>query len=400
MKEILSIQTVVIVSLFAVLLAADAFLVDRMSYAEAGTIGLNTTSFQDVAERLTDLAEKKGAAYAFEVLKRADLPPNLDLHLLGHEVGNILYKQRGISGITDCTQDFRNSCSHSIVIGALNEFNASDETFRLIDEACHEAPGGTGAYTMCYHGLGHGVFAYVGYDLESTLVLCKKMGTPEYHNEQYTQCVGGAVMELMGGGGHDQKKWLAAREKYLPSDRPLAPCDSGVIPDSAKAFCYIYLTPRLLEFAGVQLASPSPATFSQAFSFCDAIPASEQYSRNSCFGGFGKEFIPLVGVRDVRKVDQFSDGQYALAIYWCLLAEADDGKKACIEEALESVFWGGETDPRASFRFCSVVPAEFADSCFYRLGEVIGRYFEGEERSAWCDNLKPVFRDSCRGKIL
>jgi hypothetical protein len=363
--------------------------------AEAATIGSGITSFAQLSDRFATLAKEKGAVYAFDVLGKAPLPPNTDLHLLGHVVGDELYKQKGVAGIADCTQDFRNACSHAVVIGALNEFGPSDSTLKQIDDACHQAPGGNGAYTMCYHGLGHGVFAYFGYDLSKTVAFCKKMGTVAYHDEQYTQCVGGSIMELMGGGGHDHDIWLAARTKYLTATDPLAPCDTDVIPTAAKTYCYIYLTPRLFELAGAELAAPDPETFPKAFSFCDAIPLSDPSDRNSCFGGFGKEFIPLAGARDIRAVDKFSDNSYELAAGWCDLAAAKDGKQACIEQALESVFWGGENDPSAAFRFCSLVPDTLSATCYARLANNIGRYLPPETAKPLCDKLPERARPLC-----
>ena len=102
-------------------------------YAEADTIGKNVANFKELETRFQDLAKEKGGAYAYEVLKRAPLPPNTDLHLLGHAVGDVLYAQVGIDGIALCTQDFRNACSHSIVIGALNEFGGEPALLKIRD---------------------------------------------------------------------------------------------------------------------------------------------------------------------------------------------------------------------------------------------------------------------------
>ncbi len=381
--------------LLCAVLAFATFVHGAPQYSEAATIGQGVKSFQELSDRFAALANQKGGVYAYEVLREAPLPPGTDLHLLGHTVGDILYTQKGVAGIADCTQDFRNACSHAVVIGALNDFGPSDSTLKQIDDACKQAPGGSGAYTMCYHGLGHGVFAYFGYDLTKTDAFCKRMGTEAYHDEQYTQCVGGAIMELMGGGGHDHDQWLAARQKYLTGD-PLAPCDSTLITASAKGYCYIYVTPQLFEAAGAELAQPDPATFPKAFSFCDAIPTSKQSERDSCFGGFGKEFIPLAGDRDIRLVASFSDKAYAMAASWCELASPADGKDSCIAQEVESVFWGGENDPAASFRFCADVPFSLQSACYQRLAIDIKRYLPDTDQAKWCAKLAPGYENACQ----
>ena len=117
----------------------------------------NRAPFTDFEATFQNIALLKGGAYAFELMRRVHFPFGLDLHLLGHAVGDILYEQEGISGMSICTHDFRNACSHTMVIGALIEFGTG--AFPDIRDACHAAPGGKGAYTMCFHGLGHGVFA-------------------------------------------------------------------------------------------------------------------------------------------------------------------------------------------------------------------------------------------------
>ena len=371
-----------------VVLLSGISLIDRSAaaYAEIQTIGEGNPTFAELSKRFSDLADAKGAVYAFAVLERAKLPANIDLHLLGHVVGDELYKQKGVAGIADCTQDLRNACSHSIVLGALNEFGTGADTLKKIDDACKKAPGGIGAYTMCYHGLGHGVLTYFGFDLSKTVAFCKRTGTAEYGDQQFAQCVGGAIMEIVDGGGHDHEQWVAARQEILKPDSPLSPCLDSVVPDVAKNYCLIYLTPWLMQLAGSDIGHPDPSTFSKAFSYCDAIPSSKQNLRDVCFGGFGKEFVPLAGARDIRSVDQYTDDEYKTAIQWCELAGAEDGKENCIREALGSIFWGGENNPDASFRFCSFVnPPNEQSSCYDELAHNISYYLPN--RADLCQKL-------------
>lgn len=383
-----------------VVLTGGYFLVsDRVvePYAEAATIADNVAGFMELQDRFQSLAKEKGGVYAYEVLRRAVLPPNTDLHLLGHAIGDELYQEKGVDGIADCTQDFRNACSHSIVIGTLNEFGG-ETALGMIRESCKKAPGGSGAYTMCYHGLGHGVFAFFSYDLAQTVEFCKKTGTEEHRDREYIECVGGAIMELMGGGGHDRDAWLVARERYLDPVRPLAPCMDAVIPSETKSQCLVYLTPRLWELTRIDLGSPDPALFAEAFSYCDTIPRAQQKLRDACYGGFGKEFVVIAGERDVRGVDAFSDAVYRKAIGWCVSAGVEDGQRACVAESVSSIFWGGENDPEASFRFCGLVEdASMQDACYARLATAISGFTQGEARTALCARLPEKYA-TCDGK--
>ena len=87
-------------------------------YAEIEEIRAKQLSpFQELSSYFQDVAVKKGAGYAYDVLKRVSLPSNIDMHLMGHVVGDILYSQQGLAGMNACTHDFRNACSHTIVVG-------------------------------------------------------------------------------------------------------------------------------------------------------------------------------------------------------------------------------------------------------------------------------------------
>lgn len=375
--------------------AGSGALASLEPYAEAETLASGVGSFEGLSARLEAIAHEKGAAYAFEVLKRADLPRNTDLHLLGHVVGDAMYRQEGTAGMLQCTHDFRNACSHAIVIGTLAE--RGEGGLPEIREACQKAPGGGGAYTMCYHGFGHGVFSYFGYDLEKTADFCKKTGTEEYNNREYIECVGGAIMELMGGGGQDEPGWHAARERYL--DDPLAPCMDEVVPERAKGTCMVYITPQIWEAAGISLGLPQPEKFPEAFEICERIPREKQELRDACFGGFGKEFVPLAGSRDIRSVDQFSDSQFNRVIGWCDMAAPADGKRACIDDAVASLFWGGENDPDAAFRFCELVPSTHGqkESCHERLASDIKSFVEEDDRrGSLCERIPAAYQASCQ----
>ncbi len=364
----------------------------QSTYPEADTIAQGAADFVELRTRFEHVAHAKGAPYAFEVLRRASLPANTDTHLLGHAIGDILYEQRGITGITLCSQDFRNACSHTIAIGALNEFG--EDALPRIRDVCKKAPGGIGAYTMCYHGLGHGIFAYYEYDLPQTIALCEKTGTPEHKNQEAIECLGGVIMELMGGGGHNMEAWEVARKKYL--NAPLSPCMGDIIPSTMRAMCLNYLTPRLWEITGIDLGMPDPASFPKSFALCDAIPQESADLRYACGGGFGKEFVPLIASRDSRAVTQMNDAALTEISAWCALAPAEDLQNACEKEALASLFWGGENDPEASFRFCDATSkASMKHACLEHLATNINFYTTGTARRALCEKLPTSYQNTC-----
>ena len=267
----------------AVCICGTLFYQKTGGYIEVLTFPRNVSNFEDITKALESIANKKGALYAYEVLRRVPLPQGTDLHLLAHTVGNILYKQQGPAGMQWCTQDFRNACSHAIVVGAL--LDKGEEALVEIREACKKAPGGNGAYFMCYHGLGHGILAFTKYDLPATIALCKKTGLKENNNQEYSQCVGGAIMELMGTGGHAPDQLDRARTKYLTS--PLAPCFASFMPLEVRSSCMVYITPEIWSKVGIERGNPNSALFPKAFKICDSIPASDGHRYPVAVGNGG-----------------------------------------------------------------------------------------------------------------
>ena len=89
--------------IFVILIVAGGlFLIDKQdSNTQLQTLLKNNRAdFAEIFKYFEQLAKQKGAEYAFAALAKAPLPPNTDLHLLGHVVGDELYKQQGLRGIS------------------------------------------------------------------------------------------------------------------------------------------------------------------------------------------------------------------------------------------------------------------------------------------------------------
>lgn len=363
------------------------------SFPEVAELSTVSYNFQEYSTYFRRLAENKGAVYAYQVLLRASFPKNTDLHLLGHVVGDILYKQKGEEGMYSCTQDFRNACSHSIVIGILQEHGPG--YLPKIAELCKKAPGGKGAYTMCFHGLGHGVLAYNNYDFEKAIAMCKQTGTAEYNQREYIECVGGASMELMAGV-HDRTAWEKQAPRYFRKDDPLAPCDAPFMEDKVRPICYMHLTPHLFEAAGGSLSELQEETLPKAFSYCDAIPESRTVDRTSCYGGFGKEFIVFVNNRDIRNMGVVNEPGLRKVRELCALAGDVDGERYCNSSALSSLYWGGEVAPDAALTFCKIASSPEREACYGAIADMTTYFISyGTKRKEVCNKLPEPFRERC-----
>ncbi len=349
-------------------------------------------SFKQFTDYFQSLAQNKGAPYAFGVLLRAPFPPDIDIHLIGHTVGYVLYDQQGIDGIRECTQDFRNACSHSVVISALIE--NGEAALNSITQACKQAPGGTGAYTMCFHGLGHGVLAYNSYDLEKAIAMCKKTGTPEYGGREYVECVGGTIMEMIDGV-HDRAAWEQQVRRYFRDDDPLSPCDASFMPSEVRSICYDYLTPRLFTAAG---DLHNPDTYAATFMLCDPLSGDD---RDACYGGFGKEFVGIAEERDIRNIGSMSEENVRKVRGWCALAGDARGEEVCLSHALSSLFWGGENTPDAALTFCAIADPKEQGRCYAELSEQISYYLGGTQKGhSLCVQLPEIYQKGCKASSL
>lgn len=360
-------------------------------------------NFQDLSDFFSTMAQEKGGAYAFDVLIRAAdggmIPPNIDLHLLGHLVGNALYEQEGVQGIRVCTNALRNACSHSIVVGAFLEQGIP--AIREVADVCKQAPGGKGAYPMCVHGLGHGVLASVDYDMKEAVKLCEMIGRPEMSDRIYGECTGGIAMEMMAGV-HDPEVWNRRKTEFFDPQDPLAPCNRGFLSPAAQAMCYNFLTPHLFEAVGANLGKPTPEDYKKAFVYCGRIPREQTSNRVACYGGFGKEFPVLVSDRNVQKVEHLSTDQLTTIHTWCQLARVSDGMWHCANAALQSLYWGGENDPRAAVQFCSLSPKSYQDQCFESLLQSIAYYMgtsDAAYREGVCALMSDEYSMQCRAAL-
>jgi hypothetical protein len=371
----------------------------QFSQIDPKDIPASNLNFEDVKKYLESLANKKGARYAFAIMKQMQPGPNIDMHLLGHAVGDILYKQEGSNGITDCDNDFRNACSHTIVIGLF--YDKGDGALSEIAAACRKAPGGSGAYTMCFHGLGHGVLSYEGYDMAKAAAMCQKTGTKEYNYQEGSQCIGGMIMEIVDGGGHNHDLWAKERVKYLDPKHPTALCENSYFPESSKFFCYEYITPYLFEAAGAQPGNPTASDFKKAFNFCKQVVNIS--SRNTCYGGFGKEFVGIQQSRDIRiaSIAKISNESLKQVYDWCLLAADKNGSAACIVDSANNLYWGGENDFHISLRLCAQVSDEYnRKSCYYSLIQSANYYSKDQGyKEEFCSALPQNYTEDCKKRL-
>ena len=74
-------------------------------------------------------------------------------HGIAHIFGEVLYKSRGLSGITVCDGSFAFGCFHGLMVNALPKEGLG--SVQQLDQMCNQK---FGEYNLgCQHGLGHGI---------------------------------------------------------------------------------------------------------------------------------------------------------------------------------------------------------------------------------------------------
>ncbi|MEK9160543.1 MAG: hypothetical protein AAB440_00705 [Patescibacteria group bacterium] len=353
---------------------------EPLFYPEVTELSSSSWSADAYAGYLTDLAKRKGAVYAFAVLYKASFPFGIDTHVLGHRIGYVLYDERGSEAIRYCTETYRDdACVHAVVI---QEYVTQGRAaLTTLAAACESIPRGTSGYADCFHGIGHGILAYLEYDYETTIVECKAVGEAATgadpmtdHQAQFVwkQCVDGATMELMQGL-HDQEAWSKAIPTYMPEDDLRMPCNASYVPAEVRGSCYIYVRPRMLRAAGI---AADEYTFDQkkytkALAYCEMIP--EELDRKTCYGGFGMQFVYSVNGNDNRTFGELSLPALTTVHELCALASFE-GRSACIATAAETIL-GRSRDVETVSTFCGLTEdAVLQDRCYTAAIGLIKQY--------------------------
>ncbi len=145
----------------------------------------HAVSIQTRKDAVRVFVDMLGAEKSNVLLNSLDLPPTGDTHLIGHEVGEVLYGKHGIDGLRQCSQSFLMACYHGLVIRAVG--NEGERNLGTIFEVCKSD---RNLLIQCTHAVGHGLLAWTGYDLARTLTMCNQVSEEVRYN-----CFDGVFME-------------------------------------------------------------------------------------------------------------------------------------------------------------------------------------------------------------
>ncbi len=179
--------------------------------------GVTTTEFKELSEDeqykyLASYAEEKGLPAAWEFVKTnytnsegASLGGRA--HDLAHYLGGLIYKEKGLSGLTICDTMFAFGCYHGFTGMA---FATSLDPLLDVAKACEVlGPVSSGPWASCIHGIGHGVATYF-----NSTKLTDALATCDSLPEGQTYCHDGVFMEFA----------ISAPPGFYKASDVLAPC--------------------------------------------------------------------------------------------------------------------------------------------------------------------------------
>ena len=209
-------------------------------------------------------------------------------------------------------------------------------------------------YYQCVHGLGHGLMLYSRYDLPGALGLCHKLATAY----DQVSCTGGVFME-------NQQSSYGFHSKWLKNDDLLYPCDSDVVTEQDKLYCYLLVTSYVLPKVG--------GDWTKVADWCRKSDAAYVAT---CFQSMGRD----------ASGSSRQEPKGILAI--CAQARPD-GERECLFGAARDILNNDSSDLRGR-ELCESVPRADRSYCFYGLGSILGVvYATGPERKQACARFAP-----------
>lgn len=291
----------------------------------------------------------------------------VDCHQEAHHIGRIAFDLYGAYVF----QAGNFSCHSGYYHGAMESFlkkQGTDNLAKNIDMLCNQFPTRFGLFE-CLHGVGHGVLAYLSYDVPKALEACRELSS-DYAK---TSCFGGVFMENIvtaqgrGAGSSHDTKWV--------NDDPHFPCNGVDGSFDVQYQCYLMQTSRMLDISHYDF------TFVK-----DQCLKAPQDMMSVCFKSMGRDIAGQT-LRDPKKI--IEKCAIVPSIYHAI----------CIEGALNVImdFWGENlTDqPQA---LCSLLPDDDARTCFenfgIRLKDIFGS--NGDAIKNRCSKTTSAHEQTCR----
>jgi hypothetical protein len=293
-----------------------------------------------------------------------------DCHQEAHNIGRIGYKIEKENAFRSCSFHCHSGCYHGAMESLLFEKGTANLA-KDITDVCSNFETSFGSFE-CLHGVGHGILAYLDYDMPQAIADCKKL--PDSFSQ--SSCYGGMFMEnILTGQG------LGASEKdhstsWVNNTDPYYPCNKVSQEYEIQYQCYQMQTSWMLTLTGYNFDIVSKQ--------CQKAPNNMQ---SVCFKSLGRDAAGYTLRNPQKTVDI------------CAKAPAEnDYYRQCISGAVNVIidFWGPELKNQAN-QLCALTPEPHRENCYKIIANRMPEIFKNkEEWKKICDDFEPNYKSLCQ----
>lgn len=311
-----------------------------------------------VDQAMSKLVEESGGGSAF------------DCHQQAHSIGRVGYFMLKEKAFQQCNASCHSGCYHGAMESFLNE-KGMENLAENINAVCKFFETRFGKFE-CLHGVGHGVLAYLDYDLPETLRECQALAD----NFATVSCYGGAFMEnvLSGQGlgantrGHDTE-WVNNTDPHFPCDK----IDQNF---DVQYQCYQMQTSWMLTLYKYDFDKVA----------VECLKAPENMV-SVCFRSFGRDVAGQT-LRNPSEITRLCDKAPVRSGY----------RNDCVVGALNVIvdFWGPELQGQAT-ELCTMLSGEQKNTCYTTLsGRLRDLFSTSDERAKVCATFEEEYQKLCR----
>lgn len=299
-----------------------------------------------------------------------------DCHQEAHAIGRIGYSIFKEKAFAECNASCHSGCYHGAMEIFLNE-KGTENLAADIDQVCSTFKTSFGNFE-CLHGVGHGVLAYVDYDMPLGLSECRKL------NGGFAQssCFGGLFMENIltaQGLGASQKQDHAT--EWANRKDPHFPCNGIDKSEDIQHQCYLMQTSWMLTMYNYDFDKVAPE--------CLKAPGN---MKSVCYKSFGRDAAGHT-LRNSQKIIEICKKVPALADY----------KEQCAIGAVNVIvdFWGPGLRHQAT-ELCRLFDGVAEKACYdtliMRLPDVFGPEKMAIQKEI-CDGMEDSYAAICNERI-
>jgi len=332
--------------------------------------GERITAIANNEAKLAGALESLGVATAMaKIVEESGGGSVFDCHQEAHQVGRVgqaLFKEKTFEA---CDASCHSGCYH----GAMETFLQENGTANLapnIDRICSLFETGFEVFE-CLHGVGHGLLAYLDYDLPETIKECQRLPTAF----DQSSCYGGVFMEnIVTGQGLGARKGDHITEWVNRTD-PAFPCNAISDSHDVQYQCWQMQTSWMLTINNYD--------FKKVSDLCLTAPAD---MISVCYRSYGREAAGHT-LRNPQRIKELCENVPRTRTYY------DD----CVIGAVNVIvdFWGPGLGDQAA-GLCKILDTRGKQTCYGTVaGRLSGLFTSPADRERICRGFEPAYQNLC-----